>query len=163
MRLYFAHSGGLAPCQDSGEGIPEARHNQSKAVSSSVVWGTRTDWSSEIIQAFPLGEYKYLKYDRAQFLTRTLLNASTQKKNLTILFLCLQDIGRIYISIVINYSDNYNVWVECSLAINEELNLHPWVVLCVTHCYILNLFVRCWSDLFKSLAQSSPAHPKAVA
>lgn len=62
------------------------------------------------------------------------------EETLTILFLCLQNIGRIYVSIVIIYS--YNVWVEYFLAISDELNLHPCLVLCVTHCYILNLFVR---------------------
>lgn len=64
------------------------------------------------------------------------------EENLTILFLCLQNIGRIYVSIIIIYSYSYNVWVEHSLAISDELNLYPCLVLCVTHCYILNLIVR---------------------
>lgn len=47
------------------------------------------------------------------------------EENLTILFLSLQDIGRIYKSFVIIYSDSYNIWVKYPLAISEELNLHP--------------------------------------
>lgn len=69
---HCAHPGGLAPCQDLGEGIPEARCDLSKAARFCVAWGTRTDWSSEITQAFSLGVYKYLKYVRTQFFTRTL-------------------------------------------------------------------------------------------
>lgn len=81
VRFYHcAHPGGLAPCQDLGQEIPEARCDLSKAARSSVVWGTRTHWSSEVMQAFSLGEYKCLKYIRTQFLARALLNTSTQKK-----------------------------------------------------------------------------------